>query len=114
MASCGDLGAAVDILSMVWSKSNLFTLDSCASLLPLLKELLASPHDEYVITAMQVLQILLQNFGPIITQTRSLNPSGGPVDIQVGGMLARWASKERWGMCREACTALWDMQPLQA
>jgi hypothetical protein len=81
MSSCGDHGAAVDILSTVWSKSQLFTLDSCASLLPLLKELLASPHDEYVITAMQVLQILLQNFGPIITQNRGLDVARGPVDV---------------------------------
>ena len=83
LSTIDDHGAAVDILSIVWSKSNIFSLDICVSLLPLLKELLGSPHDEYVITAMQVLQIILQSFGPLISQTRLASANQSFVDIQV-------------------------------
>ena len=59
---------------------------------PLLKELLGSPHDEYVITAMQVLQIILQSFGPLISQTRLASANQSFVDIQVSPSVTRLVS----------------------
>lgn len=45
-------------------------LDSCQILLPIIRELMTSKYDDFVMTAMQFSEQLLQHFGDLVTETR--------------------------------------------
>lgn len=45
-------------------------LDACQTLLPILQELLGSKYEDFVLTAVQFAEVLLQNFGDLIAVTR--------------------------------------------
>jgi len=45
-------------------------LDACQALLPILRDLLGSKYDDFVITALQFIEVLLQNFSRLIADTR--------------------------------------------
>lgn len=46
-------------------------LDACLALLPILCELVGSKYDDFVVTAAQFVEVLLQNFSKLILNTRS-------------------------------------------
>merc|ERR1712060_143497 len=46
-------------------------LDACQALLPILRDLLGSVYDDFVVTALQFTEVLLQNFRRLIADTRS-------------------------------------------
>merc|ERR1712226_1634596 len=45
-------------------------LESCQTLLPILRDLMSSKYDDFVATAVQFVEVLLQHFGNLITETR--------------------------------------------
>merc|ERR1712187_538024 len=46
------------------------TLDSCLVLLPILQDLLSSKYQDFVITALHFVEVLLHKFRDLIAQTR--------------------------------------------
>jgi len=45
-------------------------LDACQTILPILRDLLGSKYDDFVYVALQFVEVLLQNFGDVIIDTR--------------------------------------------
>jgi len=45
-------------------------LDACSALLPLLKDLMTSKYDDFVATALEFSELLLEQFGGLISETR--------------------------------------------
>merc|ERR1712039_722293 len=45
-------------------------LDACQALLPILRDLLGSKYEDFNITALQFIEVLLQNFSRLISDTR--------------------------------------------
>ncbi|CAH1780535.1 unnamed protein product [Owenia fusiformis] len=76
-----DQAVVVDVLNILCAKSNLWSLDMCALLLPQLKDLLGSKYENYVQTTCMSLRTILKNFGPVIKSNVTAAPAGGGVDI---------------------------------
>ncbi|GBG73053.1 hypothetical protein CBR_g12770 [Chara braunii] len=81
LAKMSNHSVLVDVLSACMDKSEIFTLEICALLLPLLKDLLTSQYDRYLTVALSVISLLLKSFGSIIQETRlAARPAPG-VDL---------------------------------
>merc|ERR1712228_753915 len=71
-------------------------------MLPMLQALLSSDHDEYVLAALDALQLLLESFGTIIAETCNARHVGVGVDL---------SAETRAERCK-ACSELFDsMRP---
>ncbi|XP_021342965.1 katanin p80 WD40 repeat-containing subunit B1-like isoform X2 [Mizuhopecten yessoensis] len=94
--SMNDQAVLVDLLNVLNLKSGLWSLELCATLLPLVKDLLQSKYDSYVMTACNALKIILRNFGPVIKSNLTAPPSVG-VDI---------SREERYRKCNKAYSVI--------
>eukprot|EP01018_Ginkgo_biloba_P033263 Gb_19465 [translate_table: standard] len=77
----GDHSVLVDVVSVLIERNEVFTLEICAIILPLLTNLLSSEIDRYLNVALGTLLILVRSFGHVIFSTRAASPSLG-VDLQ--------------------------------
>ncbi|KAJ7532830.1 hypothetical protein O6H91_13G021700 [Diphasiastrum complanatum] len=77
----GDNSVLVDFLSIIMDRSDLFTLEICSILVPLLNGLLLTDLESHLKTALSVLTMLVKTFGPVIHSSLSSSPSFG-VDLQ--------------------------------
>ncbi|KAK9823394.1 hypothetical protein WJX72_002455 [[Myrmecia] bisecta] len=96
---CGDASVAADVLSTLGARADAFRLDHCADAGPLLERLLASEHDSYAQTAVDVALALLRSFGQVIRETCKQPKS-------VGVDPAFEARRERCLACRAALLGL--------
>jgi katanin p80 WD40 repeat-containing subunit B1 len=92
MKKMTDQSVLVEVLSVMMEKSDVLTLEICYLLIPLLHGLLSTDNDRFLMTALELLLKLVENFGPIIHATRTSSPSIG-VDLQAEQRL------ERCNMC---------------
>ncbi|URD76532.1 katanin p80 WD40 repeat-containing subunit B1 [Musa troglodytarum] len=83
-----DHAVCADVLSSLKDKSEIITLDICASLLPLLTGLLESKIDRHLSVSLEMLLKLVKIFVPVIRSTLSAGPSVG-VDLQAEQRLER-------------------------
>ncbi|XP_024522849.1 katanin p80 WD40 repeat-containing subunit B1 homolog [Selaginella moellendorffii] len=92
MAKMGDKSVLVDGLSVLIERSDVFTLEIAAMLLPLLTGLLASATQRHVMISIAFTSMLVTNFGHVISDAVSTSPTLG-VDLQ---------AEKRFGRC-DAC-----------
>lgn len=81
MGKMGDHSVLVDVVSVLIERTQVFTLEICAVILPLLTNLLSSEIDRYLNVALGTLLFLVRSFGHVICSTRLASSSLG-VDIQ--------------------------------
>lgn len=81
MGKMGDHSVLVDVVSVLIERTEVFTLEICAVILPLLTNLLGSEIERYLNVALGTLLVLVRSFGHVICSTRLASPSLG-VDIQ--------------------------------
>lgn len=81
MGKMGDNSVLVDVVSVLIERTEVFTLEICTVILPLLTNLLSSEIDRYLNMALRTLLVLVRSFGHVICSTRLASPSLG-VDIQ--------------------------------
>lgn len=84
----GDHSVSADVISILIERSEIFTLDICTVILPLLTRLLQSETDRHLTVAMETLLVLVKTFGDVIRATISATPTIG-VDLQAEQRLER-------------------------
>ncbi|KAK8963240.1 hypothetical protein KSP40_PGU003158 [Platanthera guangdongensis] len=88
LGKISDHAVSADVISRLMEKTDLITLDLCASLLPLLSSLLDSKMDRHLCISLEMLLKLVKTFGPVIHSTLSAGSSVG-VDLQAEQRLER-------------------------
>jgi len=95
--SMQDQAVLVDVLNILLLRSSLWNLSLSATLLPHLHQLLLSKYENYVVTSLQSVKLILKNFGQVIKSNLSAPPSpANGIDIQ---------REERYDKCRQC----WQM-----
>lgn len=80
-------------------------LDACSALLPLLRELLSSKYDDFVMTALEFSEILLEQFGKLISETRERCSKIPERHMDL-------AQEERYNKCKACYDAFRDIQSM--
>ncbi|KAH9331037.1 hypothetical protein KI387_003145, partial [Taxus chinensis] len=88
MGKMGDHSVLADVISALIERSDVFTLDICTVLLPILSRLLESEIDRHLSVALEALVMLVKTFGHVIRATIVASPTIG-VDIQAEQRLER-------------------------
>ncbi|KAH7692227.1 Katanin p80 WD40 repeat-containing subunit B1 protein [Dioscorea alata] len=88
LAKMSDHAVSADVISVFMGKVDIFTLELCTFLFPLLTSLLESKMDRHLLVSMEMLLKLVKIFGPVIHSTLSAGPSVG-VDVQAEQRLER-------------------------
>ncbi|XP_057820898.2 katanin p80 WD40 repeat-containing subunit B1 homolog KTN80.4 isoform X1 [Cryptomeria japonica] len=88
LGKMGDNSVLTDVISVLIERSDVFTLDICTVLLPLLSRLLESEIDRHLSVALEALVMLVKTFGHVIRATIVASPTIG-VDIQAEQRLER-------------------------
>lgn len=84
----GDYSVSADVISVLIERSEVFTLDLCTVILPVLTRLLQSEIDRHLTVAMETLLLLVKTFGDVIRTTMTASPAIG-VDLQAEQRLER-------------------------
>ncbi|XP_046379150.2 katanin p80 WD40 repeat-containing subunit B1-like isoform X2 [Haliotis rufescens] len=100
--SMKDPAVMIDILNVLNTKTSLWNLDLCSTLLPHLKDMLNSKYESYVLTTATSIKMILRNMGPVIKANMTAPPSIG-VDI---------SREERHQKCHTCYMALMDIRLL--
>lgn len=87
--SIDNQATVVDILNVITLRPQIWTLDMCQVVLPVIYDLLQSKYESYMSTGCSCLRIILKNFGPVI-KTNITAPPGVGVDI---------SREERYSKC---------------
>eukprot|EP01018_Ginkgo_biloba_P024243 Gb_06352 [translate_table: standard] len=88
MGKMGDHAVLVDVISVLIDRSEVFTLEICTVILPLLTLLLGSEIDRHLNVALETLLVLVKSFGHVIRTTMAASPAFG-VDLQAEQRLER-------------------------
>eukprot|EP00050_Salpingoeca_kvevrii_P014614 m.38126 g.38126 ORF g.38126 m.38126 type:complete len:665 (+) comp5869_c1_seq1:191-2185(+) len=64
-----DLGACVDVLSILLQRPNSWTLDMAAAIMPLLKDIVCSQHENYVLVGCKTATLICRSFLNLIINT---------------------------------------------
>ncbi|XP_031500321.1 katanin p80 WD40 repeat-containing subunit B1 homolog KTN80.4-like isoform X1 [Nymphaea colorata] len=88
MEKMNDHSVEADAISVFLEKFDFITLDTCASLLPLLTGLLSSKIDRHISVSLEMLLKLVRTFGPVIHSTVSARTVVG-VDLHAEERLER-------------------------
>ncbi|CAN6453442.1 unnamed protein product [Victoria cruziana] len=83
-----DRSVEADVIGVFLEKFDLITLDTCASMLPLLTGLLSSKIDRHISISLEMLLKLVRTFGSVIHSTMSARTSVG-VDLHAEERLER-------------------------
>lgn len=78
-----DLAALVDILHVLLGNVNLWTMDICLILLPVLEELITSEKDEYCHISLSTLRLIGHTFGHVIKSSVQSPPPAHENDVHV-------------------------------
>ncbi len=76
VAKIKDHAVLVDMLNLLLLKKELFSMEICARVFPILGELLASPYEEYIVCALNHFKTLLKSVGLLIKTTREVQARG--------------------------------------
>ncbi|XP_067652275.1 katanin p80 WD40 repeat-containing subunit B1-like isoform X5 [Haliotis asinina] len=98
--SMKDPAVMIDILNVLNTKTSLWNLDLCSTLLPHLKDMLNSKYESYVLTTATSIKLILRNMGPVIKANMTAPPSIG-VDI---------SREERHQKCHTCYMSLMDIR----
>ena len=72
-----DNSILVDVLKVLVTKRDLFSMEICATIFPMLRDLLYSHHEEYVATGLSIIKQLIKNVVLMIKSTREGQARGG-------------------------------------
>ncbi|KAL1457731.1 hypothetical protein WDU94_007925 [Cyamophila willieti] len=101
--SMNDGTVMVDLLKSMIPRRNVWNLELCSTILPVIQDLLQSKYEMYITTACDTLNLILRTFGPVIKN--NMRWSGGSsigVDI---------SKEERYKKCVKVYNAL---QPVKS
>eukprot|EP00916_Digyalum_oweni_P002128 GHVL01003957.1.p1 GENE.GHVL01003957.1~~GHVL01003957.1.p1 ORF type:complete len:312 (+),score=51.95 GHVL01003957.1:60-995(+) len=101
-----DLAVTCDcIKGIIRSRDDPFTLEECSLLLPILREVVKSDQQEFIIVGLQATQRMIRHFGDIIRRTREYARihQSAPVDI------SREERLERCNRCYETVFEIGDI-----
>eukprot|EP00730_Choanoeca_flexa_P016469 TRINITY_DN7786_c0_g1_i1.p1 TRINITY_DN7786_c0_g1~~TRINITY_DN7786_c0_g1_i1.p1 ORF type:complete len:709 (+),score=84.60 TRINITY_DN7786_c0_g1_i1:76-2202(+) len=76
-----DNAALVDVLGVMMSKPNMWTLDCAVAVLPAFENLINSKHESYVIAACNAAAFVHKTFGHLILDAAATAKSGRGVDV---------------------------------
>eukprot|EP00045_Choanoeca_perplexa_P006363 m.54173 g.54173 ORF g.54173 m.54173 type:complete len:675 (-) comp13605_c0_seq5:985-3009(-) len=76
-----DNAALVDVLGVMMSKPNMWSLDCAVAVLPAFENLINSKHEPYVVTACNATAFVHKTFGFLILQAAATAQRGGSVEV---------------------------------
>ncbi|KAI5743083.1 hypothetical protein M8J77_014342 [Diaphorina citri] len=95
--SMNDGTVMIDLFKSMLPRRNVWNLELCSAILPVIQDLLQSKYEMYITTACDTLNLILRTFGPVIKN--NMKWSGGSIGVDI-------SKEERYKKCVKVYNAL--------
>ncbi|XP_026680023.1 LOW QUALITY PROTEIN: katanin p80 WD40 repeat-containing subunit B1 [Diaphorina citri] len=79
--SMNDGTVMIDLFKSMLGQGNVWNLELCSAILPVIQDLLQSKYEMYITTACDTLNLILRTFGPVIKN--NMKWSGGSIGVDI-------------------------------